>query len=180
VHAVSPNASGPFTTLATVLPAETHEVQPIVDHAGVWWLFHVGLSEGGAGDKSCNGAPSPPPSPPRAGGNLHRSNSGPFGPWTAVNLTMNSTWWLQSPCANPAPGMANDGSYVLLVCNDGTVWRAASFAGPWSKTWAPNLPPGQHVGIDLGGVCGGCPSGYTNGCTAEEHNTCSGVDSRRR
>jgi hypothetical protein len=42
-HAVAPNATGPFTKLATVLPAETHNVQPMVDHGGAWWIFHIGL-----------------------------------------------------------------------------------------------------------------------------------------
>jgi hypothetical protein len=64
---------------------------------------------------------------------------------------------------------------VLLVCNN-VIWRAKTFAGPWSKTWAPDLKPGQQVSMSGGGVCAGCPSGYKSGCDAQEHNTCSGVE----
>jgi hypothetical protein len=40
-------------------------------------------------------------------GVLHKA-SGPDGPWTAVPLPFG--------CNNPAPGVATNGSYVVVVC----------------------------------------------------------------
>jgi hypothetical protein len=42
-------------------------------------------------------------------------------------------------CNNPAPAVANDGSYVLLVCT-WSVHKAKSFAGPWEKTLGATVP----------------------------------------
>eukprot|EP00040_Diaphanoeca_grandis_P022248 m.119183 g.119183 ORF g.119183 m.119183 type:complete len:551 (+) comp28720_c1_seq7:201-1853(+) len=60
-------------------------------------------------------------------GTLHKSTTGPNGPWNAVPLPFG--------CNNPAPAISNDGTYVLLVCT-WSVHKASSFAGPWQPAIA--------------------------------------------
>ena len=132
-HAVSKNATGPYVKKDVALPAPATNPQAIVDANGTWWLFHIGDAHG-ASAKNCTG---PPPAPlqqqqqqPRLSpGTLQRA-PGPAGPWTAVKLPFG--------CNNPAPGLANDGSYVVLVCT-WSVHKAPTFAGPW--TAGPPLNP---------------------------------------
>jgi hypothetical protein len=58
VHAVSPNASGPYTKMSTVLPHEAHNPQAIVFN-GSWYIFHIGTANSAEPLKNCdNFAPS--------------------------------------------------------------------------------------------------------------------------
>ena len=76
----------------------------------------IGSSIGGCADTQLHAASAP----------------GPGGPWAAVKLPFG--------CNNPAPAVANDGSYVLLVC-DWSVHKAATFAGPWMTSLPINPTP---------------------------------------
>lgn len=136
-HAISPNASGPYVKVSTVLQHEAHNPQ-VIEVDGALYIFHIGTANSAKPIKACNNTarmhvPSslggstmhvPPFSHAGGGSTIHRSTDpdGPFLPVVAEGYT---------GCNNPSPFLHENGT-LYLACT-WSLHSAPRPEGPWRE-----------------------------------------------
>ena len=161
MHAVCPNATGPFVWAGTALGRWHHNPQVMLHSDGTWLLYTIGTTTPPPPEKDCRrstntgtgtttqqGVASTGFGGPATGEfvQLHHSLS-PHGPWTFLNASQNAsnpgiftgppTGFYTGPIygTNPAPAELPNGTMVVASHDDTGLYvqSAPSWRGPYAR-----------------------------------------------
>ena len=146
VHAVATKPSGPYKRSAVVLQHEAHNPAVLRLNATHYYIFHIGDGDSKKNSSNCpiQNPPAPHKMPPTKYP-IHRSTTGPAGPFAPLQIPDGKNGF--KGCNNPSPFQHPNGT-LYLACT----WSLRSAPrpeGPWSTEWT--IAPKNAVGRKWGG-----------------------------